>query len=101
MDYSSIFNNYTTTEGIKFTLKNRCVRFPEDKTLPIYGKVHIGTNTPWTILSYNLYGTIEHWWILSTLNPHMVFYATAGNDIYYIKKDVIGDILSTIQESNV
>lgn len=97
MDYSEIFNAYTTTEGIYFTLKNRRIHFPADKTLPIYGKLYVGTNTAWTILSYNIYNTIDYWWLLCSLNDNKVFYAPANSEILYIKPAYLEEILDAIE----
>lgn len=88
-----------TKEGIPFTLKSRSIKFPDDMTLEIYDKIYAPANIPWTILSYRLYNTIEHWWILSTLNSKYVFYAPEGEEIYYIKPEYISDIIEQI-ESN-
>ena len=99
MDYSTIFNNYTTREGIPFTLKSRSIKFPDDMTLGIYGKMYVSANIPWTILSYKIYNTIEHWWILSTLNSKYVFYAPEGEEIYYIKPEYVDEIISTIKDN--
>lgn len=99
MDYSQIFNHYETSEGIRFTLKNRRIHFPDDKTLPIYGKAHIGTNTPWTILSYNIYGTIDYWWLLNDLNDSMVFYANGGSDIWFILPKYLSNVLNAINHA--
>ena len=99
MNYSLIFNNYTSLEGIPFTLKNRRVHFPDDRTLPIYKKAYIANNIAWTVLSYNIYGTIDHWWVLCALNKSNVLYAPADSEIYYIDENIINEVLAQIEDA--
>lgn len=97
-DYSSLFYKYYTAEGIPFTLKNRSIAFPEDKSNPIYGIKYIAENIPWTILSYNIYRSIDKWWLLCSLNQSQVFYAEAGSEITYVLPEYIDDVIATIKQ---
>lgn len=97
MDYSTIFSKYYTLEGQSFNMINRSVHFPDDKTLKIYDKMFIASNVPWTILSWQLYGTIDHWWVLSSLNKSDIFYAPEGLEILIIKPQYIDNILDKIE----
>lgn len=97
-DYSQLFNTYFTSEGIPFTLKNRSIAFPDDADNPIYGIKYIAENIPWTVLSYSLYGAIDYWWVLCTLNPDQVFYAEEGSEIRYVLPEYIQDVIATIRE---
>ena len=56
--YKNIFKEYNTKENIPFLLLNRRVVFPEDESLPIYNNRYISSDTPWTILSYQIYNDI-------------------------------------------
>lgn len=96
MKYDSIFTEYNSTEKIPFYILNRRIEFPSDKKLDIYDKKYVNVDTPWTILSYNLYHTIEYWWLLSALNPESIFYAKEGSEVYFIKEDYIPFILNNI-----
>lgn len=96
MNYSQIFRQYSTKENLPFLLLNKRVEFPSDKTLYIYDIKLVDSDTPWTILSYILYGTIEYWWILCSLNQSSIFYAKEGTYIYYIKPDYIDTIINSI-----
>lgn len=98
MDYSKIFNTYKTSENIPFLLLNRSVAFPEDRTLDLYDSVFVSSDTPWTILSYKIYGTIEYWWILCSLNKSSIFYAPEGDTICYVKPEYIELVLNTIKQ---
>lgn len=96
--YNNLFSLYHTAEGIPFTLKNRSIAFPDDATNPIYQTKYISINTPWTVLSYNIYGTIDYWWLLSLLNNSQIFYAEEGSEIRIIDKEYIEDIIKTIED---
>jgi hypothetical protein len=94
-DYTRIFNLYNTAENINFLMLNKRIEFPSDKTLFIYDKLLVNDNIPWTVLSYKLYGNMNYWWVLSSLN-NGIFYAVEGETITYIKKDYLDDILGAI-----
>lgn len=95
-DYKNIFKNYQTTEGIPFLMLNRRIVFPEDKTLNIYGRKYITSDTAWTVLSYQIYGTIKYWWILTALNEYNMYYCKEGATIIYVKPEYISIILNNI-----
>jgi hypothetical protein len=96
-DYSYIFNGYYTEEGIPFYLLNKRVVFPNDLSLSFYAKYYVADDTPWTVLSYNLYGTIDYWWVLSALNKSMIFYAERGSEILVIHPNNIEYIVNKIK----
>lgn len=93
-NYSSIFNSYETSEGLPFYLLNRKIELPSDKSLYLYDDFLVSENTPWTILSWQLYNTIDYWWVLSALNPENKFYAPGGESIKFIKKEYINELLT-------
>lgn len=96
-NYTSIFSHYKTSENIPFLLTNRRIVFPDDMTLDLYGKTYVSADTPWTILSYTLYNTIDYWWILCSLNKSFIFYAEDGKEIYYVKPEYLDLILNSIK----
>lgn len=99
LDYTKIFSTYQSDSGDEFILLNSSVAFPEDKTLNIYDTMYINANIPWTVLSWQLYGTIDHWWILSSLNrDDSYFYAKDGQQITFIKKEHLDDVLFSIKQ---
>ena len=96
MDYSKIFNGYTTYEGIPFLNLSKSVTFPSDDSLDIYAFVYADDDYPWTVASYKLYGSIDYWWVLSALNKHMKFYAKHGEIVRFIKPERIKQVLKYI-----
>lgn len=96
MNYSKIFNKYKTTEGVTFNFISRKINFPEDESLPIYTKVYCDDDCPWTIASYKLYGSIDYWWVLCSLNKNMEFYAKGGETILIIKPEFLKEVLKYV-----
>jgi hypothetical protein len=46
------------------------------------------------MLSFELYGTIDLWWVIYLLNkPKYIFKAKAGTTYKYVKPDFISDVL--------
>lgn len=99
MNITDIFNRYTTSEGVPFFNLTKHVVFPEDKNLDMYKRVYVSEDTPWTVMSYKLYKTIEHWWILCALNKENKFYIPEGSTILYIDEAYIKDVLGEISKS--
>lgn len=95
--YKDIFREYRTSEGIPFKMFNRRIVFPDDKNLNIYASKSITADTPWTILSYQIYGTIDYWWILCALNEYNIYYAREGSVVKYVKSNYIPAILNSIR----
>ena len=96
MDLTKIFNGYYSSEGVPFYFLTKSVSFPEDDNLDIYLYTYNSEDIPWTVLSYNLYETIEYWWVLSTLNKTNKFYAPANTTIKYIDKTYLQEMLAKL-----
>lgn len=95
-NYSNIFNTYQTTEGFLYHNLSKRVVFPFDESLDMYARYYVDEDVPWTILSYQLYGSIDYWWVLTSLNKDMVFYAERGNSVLVIRPDYLTDVLKRI-----
>lgn len=89
-----IFNLYKTSDGVPFYLLSKSIHFPDN--IDVYSYTYVSENIPWTILSYQLYDTIDYWWVLSSLNKDMPFYAKKEMTIKYISKPVLEEILRLI-----
>lgn len=101
--YENIFNvNLSDNESGSFyfyNLLNKVV-FPDDISDDVLSETTPFTDTPWTMLSYNLYGTIQLWWVVYLLNkPDYIFKALANNTYKYIKPNAIRNILQQIKIS--
>lgn len=96
MNYTKIFNEYDTSEGVPFYILSKRVNFPEDDSLEIYSYVYSPDDTPWTIMSYQLYGSINYWWVLTSLNYDMPFYANRGSVIKVINPKYLNEVLKYV-----
>jgi hypothetical protein len=96
-DYTSIFKEYNTKEGIPFYILNRRLVFPTNKSHYIYNQYFVNTDVTWTVLSYKIYGTIEYWWILCSLNDNNMYYAREGQTVTYVKPEYIPALLNSIE----
>ena len=75
---------------------NRVI-FPDKIDKEVFDIKILNSDTPWTTLSYQLYGTINLWWVIFLLNkPQYIFLAKAGQQYKYIKPEYIGNILTNL-----
>jgi len=73
------------------------VIFPDDISDEYIDEVTINTDKPWTTLSYELYGTIQLWWVVFLLNkPEYIFKAQAGTTYKFIKPGFVGAVINQI-----
>jgi len=74
------------------------VIFPDNLDGSVYREVAVQADTPWTTLSFNLYGTINLWWVVYLINkPKYIFLAKGGTTIKYITPSAITSILNSIK----
>lgn len=95
-DYTKIFRVYRTAENKPFYMLNRRVIFPDTSNVELYDKMYISADTPWTFLSYKIYGSIDYWWVLCTLNKNTLYYAKENTTITYLKSKYISTVISNL-----
>ena len=79
-----------------YNLLNKII-FPENISDDVVDTIRLQSDTPWTTLSYQLYGTINLWWSVYLLNkPDYIFKAKAATEYKYIKPGAIGAVLQQI-----
>ena len=66
--YENIFKLYTTVDSQYFYNILSTVSFTEDLDVNLFYNVTVNEKTPWTIISYGAYGTIELWWLIAIIN---------------------------------
>ena len=98
--YENIFNvNLIDGDGRDlyfYNILNKVV-FPNDISDEYITEVVINTDKPWTTLSYEIYGTIQLWWVIVLLNkPDYIFKAQAGTTYKFIKPGFINAVLQQI-----
>jgi hypothetical protein len=98
--YENIFRVNAITNGEKsfyfYNLLNKVI-FPDNLDSSLFSEAVVTTDTPWTTLSFKLYGTINLWWVLYLVNkPKYIFLAKGGTIVKYIRPQSMGTILRSI-----
>ena len=79
-----------------YNILNKVI-FPDDISDEIVDTLILQNDTPWTMLSYKLYGTTNLWWTVYLLNkPDYIFKAQAATEYKYIKPGALGAVLQQI-----
>ena len=103
--YENIFKVYKKTKDGKdfyfYNINNKVI-LPTNVDEVYLQTLELDRTIPWTILSYNIYGTIYLWYILYILNKSNNnkpdFHARAGSTIAYIKPEFISSVVKSINE---
>ena len=101
--YENIFNvNLIDNEGSYlyfYNILNKVV-FPDDISDEYVTEVVPNVDKPWTTLSYEIYGTIQLWWVIVLLNkPDYIFKAQASTTYKVIKPGFIKSIIQQISNN--
>lgn len=96
--YENIFKLYENENNQLFYNLKKSITFPDnidDRYIDVFS---LDRNVPWTIISYNIYGTIFLWWCITELNKisNPVIMPKSGTVIKYIKPEYIKQIVSQI-----
>lgn len=102
--YENIFNvnliNNDTSDAYFYNLLNKVI-LPEDISDEYVERKVLTGDKPWTMLSFELYGTIQLWWTIVLLNkPINIFKAEANTEYKYIKPELINSVLQQITVSS-
>lgn len=80
-----------------YNILNRVI-FPDSINKDVFDIKILNVDTPWTTLSYQIYGSISLWWIIFLLNkPNYIFLAKAGQQYKYIKPEYIEFVLESLK----
>tara|TARA_R110002124_G_scaffold286974_2_gene469506 strand:- start:122 stop:493 length:372 start_codon:yes stop_codon:yes gene_type:complete len=96
--YENIFNvNLIEDNNVYFyNLLNKVI-FPDSISDEFTDEITLTSDKPWTMLSFQLYGTINLWWTVYLLNkPDYIFKAQANNTYKFIKSKYITSVLNKI-----
>lgn len=96
--YENIFNvNLIEDNNVYFyNLLNKVI-FPDNISDEFTDEITLTSDKPWTMLSFQLYGTINLWWTVYLLNkPDYIFKAQANNTYKFIKSKYITSVLNRI-----
>jgi len=88
--YERLFKIYTQPNNNKqfyfYNILNK-LEFPTNIESSLLSSFTVGSRTPLTTVSYNLYKDIDSWWILYLLNKKTLgrqFYVEGGQQLQYI-----------------
>tara|TARA_R110002096_G_C14594806_1_gene722266 strand:+ start:1512 stop:1880 length:369 start_codon:yes stop_codon:yes gene_type:complete len=99
--YENIFKvNIIENKDKNFLFYNTLnkVIFPDNLSGDTYDELTVQVDTPWTTLSFNLYGTINLWWVVYLINkPKYIFLAKSGSTVKYITPSAISLILNSMK----
>lgn len=99
--YENIFKLYIVEKGSKdsyyyYNILNK-VTIPDNIEQNLLGTISLNKKLPWTTFSYQLYGTIQLWWLILLVNkPKNIFYAEPGKQYKYFLPVNVDAILTNI-----
>tara|TARA_B100000214_G_scaffold363089_1_gene328236 strand:+ start:385 stop:756 length:372 start_codon:yes stop_codon:yes gene_type:complete len=99
--YENIFKLYQTEDKEYYYNLKTSITFPSDIDDIYIDSFTLDRNVPWTIISYNIYGSIFLWWCITELNKisNPVILPKTGTVIKYIKPQYIKQIVSQINNN--
>ena len=75
------------------------VSIPVDINSDLIDTTVLNYDTAWTTLSYQIYGTIQLWWLIVLMNkPKYIFMAKGGIEYTIIKPEAVRTILTQINQ---
>ena len=104
--YENIFNVYTVEKDNKnfyFYNINNKIQLPVVIDSNYLNTIILDRSLPWTTLSYNLYGTMNLWYLIYMLNHRdsaPSFTSNLGDSLVYIKPRFIDTIVNSLNERN-
>jgi len=96
--YENIFKLYINENDQYFYNLKRSISFPDNISDEYISSFKYDQQVPWTIISFNIYGTIFLWWSITELNKisNPVILPKLGTIIKYIQPKYIKQIVSQI-----
>lgn len=100
--YENLFQiNQTEDNGYYFYNLARTVRInPDDIDIKYYYFHRVNKSAPYTVLSHQLYGSINLWWLICIINniDNPVEFLEPGSTIRVIKQQYLATVLSSIKQ---
>ena len=96
--YENIFKIYLNEDNKFIYNLKTSVSFPDDIDPAFIDTFKLDRKTSWTIISYNIYGSIFLWWMITELNKisNPVIIPVLGKNYNFIKPQYIDTVLSQI-----
>ena len=102
--YENIFNVYQNDNNDYFYNILAKVNFPDDIEQAYYSTYTVPVNNmPWTLVSYNLYGTTLLWWVICSLNKiqNPVQFPIAGTQLKYLTPTYARLVIAELQNTKI
>lgn len=98
--YENIFKVYTDEDKFYYYNLKTSITFPDDIDDEFIDYFTLDVQVPWSIISYNIYGTIFLWWSITEINKisNPVILPERGVLLKYIKPKYIKQVLSQITQ---
>jgi len=99
--YENIFKLYTTGNKQYYYNLLQSIYLPQDIDDNYILYQQINQKTPWTIISFNAYKTIDLWWLICLTNKiyNPIKFPEAGSVVKIIKPQYIATVLSEIKQA--
>jgi|TARA_R110000751_G_scaffold306747_1_gene426096 hypothetical protein len=96
--YENIFKVYNDDDDKMFYNLNTSVTFPDNIDPAFMDTFKLDRKVSWTVISYNIYGSIYLWWTITELNKisNPVIIPDIGRNYNYIKPQYIETIVDQI-----
>lgn len=99
--YENIFKVYQTGDkDYYFYNILKKIEIPKDINNQVFDVILFPPNTPFTSLSYAIYGTTYLWWLICVVNDIKNPFDTSlvGKKIKILKRDYVKPVLDSIQQ---
>lgn len=95
--YENLFQVYSLSSYYFYNILNR-VTFPSDIDGDFFDYYTVDKSLPWTIISYNVYNTIDLWWLICALNgiENPVAFPERGTQLKMLKPIYVREVIDQI-----
>lgn len=99
--YENIFNVYRTRSGHYYYNLAKTISFPDNVSDEYFDLYELPPGTYYTTLSYNIYGTIDLWWLIlianNIRNPMAI--PTGTTILRVVKPSKVQEVLDLIAQN--
>lgn len=101
LKYENIFKIYQDSNGYYKYNPLTTISFPGiSDQVDLYDNVAVNERMPWTVISYNAYGTIDLWWLIALINnvTNPLELANVGT-VKVLKAAYVSSVISQLTEA--
>ena len=100
--YENLFNVYQNSADQYYYNILAKVNFPDTMDESYFDTYVVpNDNTPYTLISYKLYGTILLWWLVCSVNKieNPVFFPAAGTQLKVLKPVLVSGVIQQLRNA--